>query len=375
MIEKNDTKIGVIGASPFDFKKLAFVNEKIDFIDIKQLDETIESVEQEAQKLKRNGAEIIFLLAHTGEYSPDEKDNYYDKFANIDGINVVVGGHDHRQVDRWIETDSGSFAKIISTGQSPDHYFEGNLDIIGLLNLEVENGELEKDKCISKFQKIENDDEIDDSEVVFELEEGLKSSKPIFGHSEIGNIVADSNLWFVNSRTKGKPADFAFVNAGTIRSTFSNKEVTLNDIRSVVPFTNSKLIKTDLTKKQIIDTLNWCAESTSFGKVSPGMMQVSNLEYTVNPDLSVSDVHILNDDGSIKYNLDDFDDDDKFCAVYDDFLMTGVAGLKDLKKDYIENPELKDEIEFFYTSRQQALEAYLNENEEIKEYESLRIKT
>ncbi len=374
MMDFDGTKVGIIGASPFDFKKLAFINSEVDFIDIKQLDETLDIIELEADKLKKQGADIIFLLAHTGEKSPDEEDNYYDEFANIKGINVVAGGHDHRQVDRWVVNKYGEPVKIISTGQSETHNFDGNLDIVAKLKLEVENGVLERDKCEAEFVKLEGCDDAGCEEILFKLNKPLEPSKPIFGHSEIGNIVADSNLWYVNEYTKGEKADFAFVNAGTIRANFDNLNVTCDDIKSVVPFTTSTLIKTKLTKKQIVDTLNWCALSTSFGKVSPGCMQVSGMEYSINPDLSVSDIHILNSDGSIKYDLDNFDDNDEFTAVYDVFLATGVAGLKDLKKDWEENEEIKKEIEFFNTSRQEALSEYLSKNSDLGNYQKQRIR-
>ncbi len=375
IIEKNGMKIGVIGISPFDFKKLSFVNKKTEFIDFEQIDKAIVSVKNEVEKLKEQKADIIFLLAHTGEFSPDQKDNYYNLLANIDGINVIVGGHDHRQVDRWFINSSGEPVKIISTGQSPQHYFEGNLDVVAKLNLEIDSGVLEKDKCSSEFEELENAQITDDSEVLYELDEPLVPSKPVLGHCEIANIIADSNLYYANKHTKNAPADFAFVNSGTIRGNFDKNEVTKQDIQTVVPFTSSELVKTNLSKKQIINTLNWCAKSTSFAKISPGLMQVSGLEYTVKPDLTVCDVHILDDEGNIKYNLDDFDDDDCFSAVYDVFLMTGVTGLKDLKKDWENDPEIKKEIEFFRASRQVALGEYLSDNADLKDYKTTRIKT
>ena len=104
-----------------------------------------------------------------------------------------------------------------------------------------------------------------------------------------------------------------------------------------------------------------------FGKVSPGIMQVSGLEYTIEKDLSVSNIHILNQDGTIKYNLDDFDENDTFTCVYDVFLATGVAGLSALKKEQNDNT-----IEYFNISRQDVLIDYLSKAE-IFDYKNTRI--
>ena len=98
-------------------------------------------------------------------------------------------------------------------------------------------------------------------------------------------------------------------------------------------------------------------------------MQVSGLEYTVKPDLTVEAVHILNPDGSIKVNLDNCKDDEEFTVVYDIFLTTGVAGLKDLKKDLENDPN----IEFFEASRQDALYKYLTKYPQILDFETERI--
>ena len=222
------------------------------------------------------------------------------------------------------------------------------------------------------FQEDLKEDELPQSllETIRTIESPLEKADALRGHSEIGNIVADSNLWYVNEHTNGQKADFAFVNPGAIRANLDNTNVTMDDIQSALPFVSSTLIKTSLTKKQILQTLEWCALSTSFPKVSPGIMQVSNMEYTINPDLSVSNVHILNDDGTIKYNLDNYNDDKAFVAVYDTFLATGVVGLTALTKACENNPD----VEVFSVSRQNALKEYLSKATNLMDYKNIRIK-
>ena len=189
------------------------------------------------------------------------------------------------------------------------------------------------------------------------------------GHSEIANIVADSNLWYVNKHTKGKKADFAFVNAGTIRANFDDKNISKDDIEAVVPFVTSTLIKTSLNKKQVQETLSWCAKSTGFSRIAPGIMHVSSLEYDVNPDLSVDNIKLLNDDGSVKCRLDECSDDKEFTVVIDKFLATGTLGLVHLKKDCVNDSN----VECFQASRQDALLDYLKQEDVLKDYKAERI--
>jgi 5'-nucleotidase len=370
IVEKQGEKIGIIGVSPFDFNHITFMNTLTDFIQVKPLDETIKIIKNEVKKLEKNGIDKIFLLAHTGNKSKSGDVDYYKELAKIGGIDVIIGGHDHNQTDRWEVSDRGEPVKIVATGKTPTKHFGENLDEFGILNLEFDNnGTLIKDKCKNSFQELTNNGTPQTGETVFTLDRPLKKANPLYGHSEIGNIIADSNLWYVNSNTNGKPANIALVNAGTIRDNFDDPYVTKADINNALPFTTSTLIKTTLTKKQIIDTLNWCALSTSFGKVSPGMMQVAGLEYTVKPDLKVTSVHILNSDGSIKVDLDKCDDDEKFTVTYDVFLATGVAGLSEMKKDLENDPD----IEFFEASRQDALFDYLTTCPKIQNYKQTRI--
>lgn len=370
IVEKQGERIGIIGVSPFDFNHITFMNELTHFIKVRPLDQTIKIIKNEVKKLEAKGIDKIFLLAHTGNQSKSGDTDYYKELAKIGGIDVIIGGHDHNETDRWEVSDRGEPVKIVATGKTPTKYFGENLDAFGILNLEFDdNGVLIKENCKNSFLQLTNDGTPQTGETIFTLDRPLKKSNPLFGHSEIGNIIADSSLWYVNTYTDTEPADFAFVNAGTIRDNFDDPYITKADINNALPFTTSTLIKTTLTRKQIIDTLNWCALSTSFGKVTPGMMQVAGLEYTIKPDLKVTSVHILNQDGSIKVDLDKCDDDEEFSVVYDVFLATGVAGLTEMKKD-LEND---NNIEYFDASRQDALYEYLTSCNKIQNYKSERI--
>jgi 5'-nucleotidase len=370
IVEVKGEKIGLVGASPVDMFERATHPDYHKDCYVDDLEETIEDIQEEVDELKEQGINKIFLLAHTGNHSKSDNIDYYKEFAKIGGIDVIIGGHDHNQTDRWEVSDRGEPVKIVATGKTPTKPFGENLDEFGILNLEFDdNGTLIKDKCKNFFHPLTNNGTPQNGETVFTLDKPLKKSNALFGHSEIGNIIADSNLWYVNANTNGRPADISLVNAGTIRDNFDDPYVTKADINSALPFTTSTLIKTTLTKKQIIDTLNWCALSTSFGKVAPGMMQVAGLEYTVKPDLSVTSVHILNSDGSIKVDLDKCDDNENFTVVYDVFLATGVAGLTEMKKDLEKDPN----IEFFDASRQDALFDYLTTCPKIQDYRPTRI--
>jgi 2',3'-cyclic-nucleotide 2'-phosphodiesterase (5'-nucleotidase family) len=368
ILQNNGEKIGVIGVSPIDFKNTTFINERTNFIKIDNLADTVSKVRKEVEKLEKKNINKIFLLAHTGNLSKDGVD-YYKEFAKIGGVDVIIGGHDHVETDRWETSERGEPVKIAATGKSPQHNFGKNLDYYGELHLEFDKkGVLIKEKCENIFKKLKPLQNFDEKPVRV-LETPLINTDPMTEPSQVANLVADADLWYVNTHTNADMADFAFVNAGTIRDSLDFKEITASNVKCMLPFTTSTLIKVPLTKRQILDTLNWCNKSTKFNKIIPGLMHVSGMEYTIKPDLTTTDVHILNLDGSIKYNLDNFDDEDTFLAVYDTFLATGIAGLNALKIDCNSS-----QVECFKASRQDALLDYLTNCSDLFDYDKKRIK-
>ena len=148
--------IGIIGLAPVDFKPRL---ERKDNTNIKteDLKNSLETVRKEAEQLEKQGINKIVLLAHTGEFSGhgryDRHDiDYYKEFAKIPGIDVIIGGHDHRQTDRWERTDRGEPVKIVSTGFAPNKNFGANLDSFGEMSLVFDkNGILKPELCKNKF--------------------------------------------------------------------------------------------------------------------------------------------------------------------------------------------------------------------------------
>lgn len=384
IISDGDENIGFIGLSPFDFNKTVSRNSDNNFVSVKNLKETVNSVKAEVKKLEKAGVDKIVLLAHTGEFSNEVNGiDYYKAFAKIGGIDVIIGGHDHMMVDRWetsnrvSETSPEGFepVRIVSTGSAKNHFFSENLNMFGTMNLTFDdNGVLIPEECTNQIHYTHDYPKTNfiskyldaDAQTVLGVipQPIITTSNPLRNENEVANFIADSDFWYVKNHSDAdSQPDFAFINAGTIRDTFSHVEITKNKVRQVLPFKES-LVKADLTKKQIYDALAISAESTTYKKATPGLMQVSHLTYTVNPDLSVSDVKILDDDGNVRFDLDEMDDDETFTCVYDSFLASGPNLLGCLKSE---------DYEDYQVTRAQALTEYLSSGIEIPDYSPVRI--
>lgn len=346
VVERNGERIGLVGVSPIDYGNLSFITKFNDFVKVADLDETEKAVRDEVQSLERQGIDKIVLLAHTGKAAKNGEE-YYERLANIGGVDVIVGGHDHLEFEKWFTSERKEPVKVVSVGHASNKTIIGqDLDSFGILQAFFDkNGILVPEKCINEVELTQN---YPPSTKIANMEEKYLQTKKVISSSNkdfscknrmteenpYGSLAADALLWIVNKTTKGEKAQIAFVNSGTVRSeTIKAGDITIGDVRQALPFVSSLAIKTKLTKRQIIDTLNWCAESTTLPKIAPGVMQVGGMRYTIGADKKVKNVCLLTKDGSLGEMLDIQPDTKEYTVIYDNFLMTGVAGLKDLKKD------------------------------------------
>lgn len=349
IIEEKGEKIGFIGVSPFDFNNSVARTKDNDFISVKGLKYTVASIKREVKDLESQGVNKIVLLAHTGQYSSDESGiDYYKLFAKLGGIDVIVGGHDHKFVDKWEKSRNDEPVKIVSTGADGKNCFGQNLNMFGAMNLEFDDdGVLIPDECVNTVEYtydykptnfVDKYLSSDVKKVVGVLEcPVVSNSDTSRTENPVANLVADSDFYYAKKHSKlGITPDFAFVNPGTVRDSFSEENVTKFKIQQVLPFKET-LVMAELTKKQIVDALEISANSANFEKPTPGLMQVSHLNYKVCADGSVSDVCITDDAGQVRFNLDEMNDDDTFTCVYDSYLVKGPGLLGCLKAEPLEN--------------------------------------
>lgn len=381
IIKKNGEKLGVIGAAPIDLSELSCVKGRNDLITSKTFQSTLKTVKKEVERLEKQGINKIVLLAHTGNKGKDGT-RYYEELAKLGGVDVIIGGHDHLKTDFWTKSVRNEPVKVVATGKRSKNSndFEKNLDKFGILNLAFDDdGVLIKNKSKNKFFNTPDFKPCDfvskfaqkDSEPISRLKKALTCSSPLTEENKTADIAADASLYYVLKNTKGEKPLFSMVNSGTIRANFDKQEITASDINEVVPFTSSRLIKTTLTKKQIVNTLNCGVDSTKLPKISLGLMQVSGMTYEIGKNGKVKNIKIVDRNNKVIENLDEQPDDKVYTCVYDDYLMTGIAGLKDLKKD-----KNDPSIEYFNCSKQKALTEYLAENqgEDLWNIDFVRIK-
>ena len=139
VVEVKGEKIGLVGATPVDLTERITHPAYHKDCSVDDLEDTIEDIQQEVNKLRRQGVNKIILLSHVGY----EKDKAIAQ--NTSGIDVIIGGHTHELIKDIKEGDNLLYSKsgervIITEARKNGNYF-------GQLNLTFD-----KDGVITKAQ-------------------------------------------------------------------------------------------------------------------------------------------------------------------------------------------------------------------------------
>ena len=313
--EKNGHKYGLIGAAPFKLSRAKNLHEAN--LDVDKYEKTKEDIQLEVKKLQEQGVDKIIMLSHIG-YANDLK-----LAKEVNGIDVIVGGHSHDLVEgtkkdkNIITSPDGNPVVILQAGQNGEHI--GHLDItfdpsgkvIEASNNVKQTKDLPKnlvvkffqDRIFGKSEQLGTITRVDD----------LKGNSKI-SESPYANLFADAMRTELNT-------DIAFINSAGIRGKLQKGPVTSLDIDNLIPFDN-KLVKIELSEKQIINTLQDGALSVSDKMLKPGIIQTSGIRYTIDEKGQIKDVQFQDKKGNLTpLNSENPSDDKKFTAIADEFTI------------------------------------------------------
>lgn len=264
-------KVGIIGLTTPDAETTAHK----DFVGEFTFEDPIAITNAMVAEVEAKGADVVIALGHIParqDYDTKEITGELADLANeVEGIDAAIGGHSHSRV-------SGKVNNIpvvmgYKHGRMLGHitlYFDTVTDEVVMSEvelIEVRKGELdvEVNATIEAFV----------AEYTAELE-------PVFGEV-IGtfttelvrdyDITSPAGNWFADVMKAQSGVDFAFTNAGGIRSDIDAGEVTVQEIFEIMPFDN-KTVTSTMTGQDIVDLLEQAAT------LSKGMLQISGFTFT-----------------------------------------------------------------------------------------------
>jgi 5'-nucleotidase / UDP-sugar diphosphatase len=286
----NGQYIGFIGLTTEETKDISSP-ENVTFKDY------IESAEKEIKRLEHFGINKIVALTHLGLDDSADYDNDLELAKNVDGIDVIVGGHSHTQIDEPIVVDKDENGQekdptiIVQASQYGDYL--GTLDVKFNRKGEVieHSGELisvdEKaddpkaaqilKKYSDKIEEVKNRPTSGTAEKALDnprLGEGDATSVRA-NETELGNLITDGML--DKAREFNPNVAMAFQNGGGIRAPIDAGEITYGDVLTTLPFGNT-LATMKLTGAEIKSALEHSVKDAP--KEHGGFLHVSGMKFT-----------------------------------------------------------------------------------------------
>ncbi|UQZ34547.1 hypothetical protein C2I18_14080 [Paenibacillus sp. PK3_47] len=284
-------KIGILALTTEDTVGLSSPGDNISFKNYKT------SAENTVKSLQALGVNKIVALSHLG-YSVDQK-----LAVEVAGIDVIVGGHSHTKLDAPVILNADSEPTlIVQTGEYGTYLGEldVNFDDEGVIT--TYNGKLIDttkfaEDATAKQMLVKYDDQLKEirQTVVGNTEVPLVYERMIDGkmtrvvrkeETNLGNLIADGiNTKATELVSKLLPAGelaaikgfVSIQNGGGIRAGIDQGEITLGEVLTVMPFSNS-LVALKVTGKEIISSLE---NSVSGLEGDQGRFaQVSGMRYT-----------------------------------------------------------------------------------------------
>ena len=265
-----------------------------DFLNDEDGTAVYEAVQNAVDAVRADGADLVYVIGHMGEYSDSEPWTASDIISHTTGIDVFLDGHSHDTDEFTVSDEDGvdvtrcapgtklecigyshisADGQIIETGlwtwsesiSIPDLIGIDN-DVAALVGQELDSLDsvLEGVVAVSSVDLVINDPSQTD-------ENGSPVRIVRSAETNLGDLAADA----LRDQTG---AQIAFVNGGGIRMSIPAGDVTYGDIYTVFPF-NNQVCVVEVTGQQILDALEWGVHLLpgEFG----GFFQVSGLSYEV----------------------------------------------------------------------------------------------
>ena len=318
--EKNGHKYGIIGTSPIDLLKRSKDGVIQKDITVSNVNKTIEQIQQEVEKLQKQGINKIILLSHLG-YTMDTI------VANqTQGIDVILGGHSHDLLFDVVEGKNLFYSK---TGERDGKNF-GELDI-----------EFSPEGVIKKVQN-----NIGFTKAYRRYAPAQYIFDKIFGQREVYGYVKSAPPPLVKDLIEPNPhayfiadcirqdmdCDIAFLPSGNIRGFFESGKVDTRILSDIMPFKN-KLYKVSYSEKDIVDAMNVAAKSFVNIANKPGIFYASGLRYTVSDKGRLISMSFIDKQGkATPIDLQNPRTDKYYTTVINDYCAQGNDGFTSFNK-------------------------------------------
>lgn len=241
------------------------------------------AVQNAVDKATNEGADYVIAVGHLGETGVSDKWTSDAVIKNTEGIDAFIDGHSHETYNKTALNKNNESVPLIQTGTK--------LTNIGELVItpSAEEGNDLSTK-LSSYEEFTDIDETTANKVAEVNTQLMDIAGETVGYSEANLISEDVETYTYVRWQETNLADFvtdayrstlktdvAFINGGGVRASLDKGDITLLDLISVQPFSNS-VSKVEVSGQTLLDALEMGV--SEYPEASGGFLQVSGLSYS-----------------------------------------------------------------------------------------------
>jgi 5'-nucleotidase/UDP-sugar diphosphatase len=282
VLEIGGEQVGFVSALAEDTDETSSPGENVEFED------TFTSLRAQVDALTAAGVNKIIALTHVG-YTQD-----LQIAANVPGIDVVVGGHSHTLLSNTDEAAAGPYPTMVNNPDGAEvpvvtagayaKYLgdlvvtwddEGNVISAEGAPIIMDASVEPYEAYVTRLAELEEPIQALMAEVIGTTTEPLEGSREVCRVQEcsMGNLLADAIL----DRVADQGATIAFQNGGGIRSSIDAGDITMGEVLTVLPFSNT-LATVEISGADVIDALENGVSDIENG--AGRFAQVAGLKYS-----------------------------------------------------------------------------------------------
>jgi 5'-nucleotidase / UDP-sugar diphosphatase len=273
-------KVGIFGLTTEETVEISSVG-KVEFNDY------IDNAKRMVQEFEKLGVNKIIALTHLGYDDNVQFDNDLELAKQVEGIDVIVGGHTHTKLTAPVLVSEGKVAPtvIVQAGQYSealgtldvkfDYYGKITTHAGNLINTADKAEDAEAVALLQpykdKITQLQNQSVGVNAAVILDGERANVRTK----ETNLGNLITDGML--AKAKAINPATVIAVTNGGGIRASIPAGDITLGEILTVMPFGNSLGIM-NLKGSEIKAALEHSVSQAP--NQSGGFLQVSGLKFT-----------------------------------------------------------------------------------------------
>lgn len=278
----NGEKVGIFGLTTEETKAISSPGSVTFSNYIKEANESVKAFEE-------LGINKIVAVTHIGFDDSAEYDNDKLLAEAVDGIDIIVGGHTHKTLEKPVKVEKeGNPTIIVQANEYSKFLGELNVtfDSNGVIQSydgqlhDVHAEEVEDTGAAEILAKYKSEiDELKNQSIDVETEVELDGSRGLWGvragETNLGNIITDGML--AKAQTINPNVSIALQNGGGIRAGIDKGDITVGEVLTVMPFGNALAIM-QLTGAEIVEALEHSVRQ--FPAENGGFLHVSGIAFS-----------------------------------------------------------------------------------------------